>query len=112
MNHSFTVNFDMKTIFKSEECEVTQFFVNGDCIGFVAETTNPEKQSAEPVITPFTETALMEDAHCFSCAAEQLFSAYTGIPVKSIGITTNGPGRSPLAALLMAGVLSAAMKGR
>ncbi|HDT2074315.1 TPA: hypothetical protein RCG84_000422 [Enterobacter roggenkampii] len=109
MEHKFTVTFSAVNFFKSEVCEVTEIFIGKQSIGFIAENSDPEQNHAAPIVTPFTPAGLMDESHCVGCAAEQLFASHTGVPSDVIGITASSD-RSPLAALLMAGVLSAAMK--
>ncbi|HEY4437647.1 MAG TPA: hypothetical protein VGN40_15970 [Lelliottia sp.] len=112
MKPSFTVNFDVQCIFKSAECEVSQVLINQQCIGYIAENINLESPSAQPVVTTFTEAGELAELHCVGCAAEHLFATHTGLPASVIGITTDGQSRTPLAALLMADVLSAALNRR
>lgn len=110
MKHAFTVNFVAQNLFKSPECEVTQIIINDECIGYIAENTNPESPSSNPVVTPFNASGLMEESHCVGCAAERLFAEHSGVPISAIGISAEGQSSSPLAALLMAGVIGAALK--
>ncbi|MDN8598658.1 hypothetical protein Q0A17_04375 [Citrobacter sp. S2-9] len=110
MKHAFTVNFVAKNIFKSEVCEVTEILIAKQSIGFIAENTDPESPSSRPVVTAFTVAGLVNESHCIGCAAQELFSVHTGLPSDVLGISANESERSPLAALLMAGVLSAALK--
>lgn len=112
MKNAFTVNFDAKNIFKSEVCEVTEILIANQTIGFIAENTDPESPSSNPVVTAFTEAGLVKETHCVGCAAQELFAVHTGLPFDVLGISANQSERSPLAALLMAGVLNAALNRR
>lgn len=110
MKQAFTINFVAKNFFKSETCKITQIFIAKQSIGFIAENTDPESPSHNPIVTAFTEGGTLAESHCIGCAAQELFSAHTGFPTDVLGLTGESSERSPLAALLMAGILSSALK--
>ncbi|WP_449567060.1 hypothetical protein [Lelliottia nimipressuralis] len=110
MRQSFTVQFNTKTIFKNEVCEVTQILVGGISIGYIAEDYREPDSKDNPAVSAFNSIGLLSDAHCAGCAAECLFSTYMAVPDVAVKISNPLSAGSLVASLVLADILTPLFK--